>query len=162
MDTPLQLDSYFFPHIQVTADPQFVPSKNESAPDLRIKVGVEREDKKNLYQVAVEIISQPESDEVRQPYTLHLVGIGLFTVDPKWPEPEKLLGITGASMIYSAAREFLITITSRGPWGQLMLPTTSFIKSFSDKPKTDNQKKPAKKQKNRASSQKDTKSKANK
>lgn len=162
MNTPLQLDAYFFPHVQVTADPQFVPSKNESPPDLIIKVGVEREDKKNLYQVAVEIISQPESDEVRQAYTFHLVGIGLFTVDPKWPEPEKLLGITGASMIYSAAREFLITITSRGPWGQIMLPTTSFIKNFNDNTKTDNQKKPTKKQKKKASNQRDTKSKVNK
>ena len=34
---------------------------------------------------------------------------------------------TGTSILYSAAREYLITVTSRGPWPALVLPTVSFM-----------------------------------
>jgi len=38
----------------------------------------------------------------------------------------KLLRINGSSILYSSAREFLITVTSRMPYGALILPTVSF------------------------------------
>ena len=61
------------------------------------------------------------------PYAIHLVVVGLFTIDKKFPDHEKLLRVTGASMLYSAAREFIITVTSRGPWSEVIIPTVSFL-----------------------------------
>jgi preprotein translocase subunit SecB len=127
MGSPLQLKSYFFPHVLVTADPSFTPNDDKSIHvDYKVKTGLERDEEHNLYQVAVEIVATPD-ENAKIPYSIHLVGVGLFTVDEKFPEPEKLLKITGASIIYSAAREFLITITSRGPWPAVILPMVSFL-----------------------------------
>ncbi|MDR9770472.1 hypothetical protein [Acetomicrobium sp.] len=39
----------------------------------------------------------------------------------------KSLVVTGASILYSSAREMLAYISSRGPWGTCKLPTISFI-----------------------------------
>lgn len=132
MDSPLEIKSYFFPHVVVTADPLYVEAENNTSPHYDIKVAVDRDDERDNYQVAVEIVSEPESEDKRQAYSVHLVGIGIFTVHPDWPDPEKLLRINGASIIYSAAREFLITITSRGPWESVHLPTFSFLKSYKE------------------------------
>jgi len=64
---------------------------------------------------------------------VELIAIGFFSVNAEWKDPLKLLEVTGASILYAAAREFLITITSRGPWGAIMLPTTSFLVMYNKK-----------------------------
>lgn len=128
MDTPLQLEQYFFPHVKVTADPGALETTMEASQDFTTGVDVLRtEDGENNYQVSLSIKSYPESEDKRTAYTVDLVAIGFFNVISKKHDPDKLLRVTGASILYAAAREFLITITSRGPWGPLMLPTTSFL-----------------------------------
>ena len=54
--------------------------------------------------------------------------MGIFEISPEWPKEKvmDLLKITGASILYSAAREFLLITTSRLPWKPVMLPTISF------------------------------------
>lgn len=126
--TPLVVESYFFPHVNVTADPQYKPTgQAEKTPHFDIKVSAEDSPQNGIRQVVVEIYSAAENEDEHQAYTVDLVCIGLFKVAPDYPEPEKLLRISGAAMLYSAAREFLLTITSRGPWGALTLPMASFI-----------------------------------
>lgn len=126
---PLEIKKYFFPLVHVAADPQYNPERHGSEAnkvefDVRTSV-IKNED--DLYQVAVEIVAQPVDENHRIPYSVHLIGVGLFTVSKAWKNPEKLLRVNGASMIYSAAREFLITITARGPWNPVILPTVSFL-----------------------------------
>jgi preprotein translocase subunit SecB len=125
-DAPLQLKQYFFPHVEVTADAQFKSTKKPIKPFFDVKTYVDNDENNGLYQVMLEITVEPENDKSRVPYSIHLVAVGLFEVRPDFPDPEKLLGITGASMIYSAAREYIITITARGPWPKFILPTISF------------------------------------
>lgn len=133
MDTPLQLDEYFFPHVQVTADPQ-AGEPDDSNMEYNVVVSIVKDgnEKNHQYQVALQISSNPETEEKRQPYFIDIVAIGFFRVHPDWPDPEKLLNINGASILYSAAREFIITITARGPWGPEMLPAISFLKGHED------------------------------
>lgn len=129
-NSPLTVQEYFFPHVEVTADPDFTSqeSENLSEIDLQTKVVVISPDEEgDTYQVTLEITVLPEDEETIAPYSVHLIAVGLFTVDEQWKDPEKLMNITGASILYSAAREFLITITSRGPWPPMILPTVSFI-----------------------------------
>ncbi len=38
-----------------------------------------------------------------------------------------MVRVTGSSILYSAAREFLLTLMGRGPWSPMMLPTISFM-----------------------------------
>lgn len=123
---PLELQKYFFPYVLVTADAEYDPSAGEVQPHFNVRTTVERNLEDNVYQVVLEIIAEPEDESAKIPYAIHVVVVGLFTVDKSFPEQEKLLRVTGASMLYSAAREFIITITSRGPWSQVIIPTVSF------------------------------------
>lgn len=125
-EAPLELKKYFFPLVHVAADPEYEPGNGQDKVNFDVRTSVTRADKNDIYQVAVEIIAEPEDEDHRIPYSIHLIGIGLFSVSEKWDDPERLLNINGASMIYSAAREFLITVTARGPWNPVILPTISF------------------------------------
>ncbi len=62
------------------------------------------------------------------PYEIRLHVIGYFQLDPEFEHKdlEHLVQVNGASVLYSAARDFVLTLTSRGPWGPLMLPTINF------------------------------------
>lgn len=134
MDTPLQLEEYFFPHVKVSADPEAVGPDGTAKCDFGINVNaIKTEDEPGSYQVSLVIASSPESEKQRIPYSIELAVIGFFKVSPEWPDPQKLLEINGASILYAAAREFIITITSRGPWGSFMLPTASFLKIYAQK-----------------------------
>jgi len=113
--------------VKVSADPEASEEKNNNALEFRTKVDVIKTKENNgNYQVSLSISSYPESEEKRTAYTVELIAIGFFSVNAEWKDPLKLLEVTGASILYAAAREFLITITSRGPWGAIMLPTTVF------------------------------------
>lgn len=127
MKSPIEIISYFFPAVTVAADPLFDPEAERVEPEVKVKVGVDRNKENDSYQVALDISFESESEENSYPYSVSLIAIGIFKVDPNFSDPDKLLGITGASIIYSAAREFIITITSRGPWGPVMLPSISFL-----------------------------------
>ncbi len=129
MDTHLKLEQYFFPYIQVAADPTCEDTSKVNDIDYEVKVSLAKNDEEEKYQLTLEIESFPENDDNKQPYSIHVVVIGIFQV-VDWPEPEKLLLINGASILYSAAREFIITTSSRGPWGPLTLPVYSFMKHF--------------------------------
>jgi preprotein translocase subunit SecB len=134
MDTPLQLEEYFFPHVKVSADPEAVGPDGTAKCDFGINVNsIKTADETGSFQVSLVISSSPESEKQRIPYSIELAVIGFFRVSPDWPDPHKLLEINGASILYAAAREFIITITSRGPWGAFMLPTASFLKIYTQK-----------------------------
>ena len=127
MKSPLRVIDYFFPFVQVSADPEFVPEEDPSEINYETKVAVESDIEKDIHQVSLEITAMPENEDERIPYAIHLIAIGLFQVDEDWDDKEELLRINGASILYSAAREFIITISSRGPWPAAVLPTTSFL-----------------------------------
>lgn len=128
MKPPLTINKYFFPYVEVAADPEFNPHEQEKQrASIETKVSLETIKEKDLYQVMLEITLFPEDEKRKVPYSIRLVAVGLFNVDPNVKDPEKLLEINGASILYSSAREFLITITSRGPWSPIFLPTISFI-----------------------------------
>lgn len=131
MDTPLQLKEYFFPIVNVTADPHY-DSENPVWPDVSLNVQLNKDEKTDLYQVAVEINAASTDEEKIAPYAIELLAVGAFTVHPEWDNIEKLLKVTGASILYSAAREFIITITSRGPWPAYHLPTASFLNMYEE------------------------------
>lgn len=133
MDTPLQLDDYFFPHIRVSADPDAGGEDDYSNGDFRIGVSAAKREEENEYQVAIHISLTPQSEDKKATYIVELVAIGFFQVHPDFPDPKKLLEVNGASILYASAREFLITITSRSLWGALKLPTTSFLRMYEEK-----------------------------
>lgn len=131
MKSPLTTHNYYFPVTQVVADPNFPNEANVDDVEYDIATNIlKAKDNERQYQVVLELKSKPQIDESdgEKPiaYKVNLVAIGTFEVHPKWEDPDKLVRINAASILYSASREFLITITARGPYGSIMLPTVSF------------------------------------
>ncbi len=136
-DTPLLLEEYFFPVVQVVANSTPPEEDIKLNFDINVSLRENENEEEKLYQVAVDIHSTEEVEASKQPYTIHIVAIGIFSVASEFPDIPKLLHITGSSMLYSAAREFLITITSRGPWDAISLPTFSFFNQYNAIMKTE-------------------------
>ncbi len=64
------------------------------------------------------------------PYSGSILARGLYEVHADYPhDAERLVRITGASMLYGAAREMVTAVTARGPHGMLTLPSVSFIEA---------------------------------
>jgi len=78
----------------------------------------------NLYQIEIKI-ENLHSKTITLPYTIEANVVGVFSVDPdfKHDDLDRLVQINGASMLFGAAREQILTITGRGPYGPLKLPT---------------------------------------
>ncbi len=131
MNPPLQLEQCFFPEVTVKAVAGFQADTPPEQDPVRLMVTPEvrhnREDPL-LWLVNLRVLLEP-SEPGRFPYQIDLLAVGLFRLDPTVPEAQRqrLVTINGCSMVYGAAREFLLTVTGRGPWGACQLPTHSFF-----------------------------------
>ena len=133
MTPPLQLENYFFKRLLVDAqlpdgedDPQF---ERSPAVNTEIELYPHIEDE-NRYQLRMTIM-RDEAELGPGTYDVEVEVYGFFSLSPDWPEDERetVVRITGASILYGAAREHLLSVTARGPWPALMLPTVSFAPS---------------------------------
>ncbi len=85
-------------------------------------------DKDRIWAVLLEITLGQEEDKPPIPYEIMVHATGTFEVHPGIPTEAiaKLVAINGTSILYSGMRDFVATITARGPWGSFLLPTVSF------------------------------------
>ena len=129
--SPLRLEKYFWTEVTLKANPNFKPEDfKDSDIDFTSKSNVKVGTSKNNpheFQVMLNIKIEP-LDERPLPYDATLELVGFFNVDTAIAADAatNLARVTGASILYSAAREFFLTLMSRGPWEPLMLPTISF------------------------------------
>lgn len=136
---PLQLERSFFTSIEVEADPQHKPGESRVNLTADPRIGV-LDDDAGRWQVDLDIKVRPEPGATPPPYRIHLHAIGAFDFPGKdRSEEEKagILAVTGVSILYSQAREFLLMLTSRGPWGPFQLPTVSFVDARSEAQEAD-------------------------
>jgi preprotein translocase subunit SecB len=129
-NTPLDIETYFFPLIQYRAIPDGVPEKMGQPtvavidPEL-IRIG---EDGKK-WQVGLRVSTAKAKRGEKQPYDFDIVAVGVFTwngEDKDEGEIQKIVGVSGSSILYSAIRELLSVISGRGPWDACLLPTRYF------------------------------------
>ena len=68
------------------------------------------------------------------PYGVNLFMIGHFTIHPDIPENEwdDLVANNGTMMLHSAARELVLSMTSRCSWGSFLLPTITVDELYQD------------------------------
>lgn len=73
----------------------------------------------------------------KYPYDFHAVLVGYFIVHEQVQREtvERLIKISGSSVLYSAARELIAGVTGRGPFPEVLLPTVTFIPD--DEPEQD-------------------------
>ncbi|MGD9676269.1 MAG: hypothetical protein AB7V19_06260 [Candidatus Bipolaricaulia bacterium] len=128
---PLQLEESYFDIVSVEAAPEYVPDP-EGEPrrhGAEMKLSLATVDASpDVWRVSLDMRNK-EDDGAIPRYAFHLRTIGFFRyVAEERPEPEvaQLMAVNGSSILYSSAREYLLLLTSRLPWGQLNLPTMSF------------------------------------
>lgn len=66
--------------------------------------------------------------ERNMPYTVSIEVVGTVLVDQtvKDENIERFIQINGMSLVFSVTREIVRAMTSRGPWGGVLLPTVTF------------------------------------
>lgn len=129
----LQLDRYFITDLTIKANPEFGLDDNVedkiSMDDIEIEAFTlpNNENPSRLYcELKLEL---PEKLKTKYPYSFEMVIVGFFQIAPD-SNPEMkdfFVNVNAPSLLYSAARELLATLTSRGPYWPLWLPTTSFF-----------------------------------
>jgi preprotein translocase subunit SecB len=134
LSTPLTLTAHFFPsvHIEANKDLQIedmseVKWGEEIIRDVTITKTPD-EIQAIDYQVILRITTSPK-EGATMAYEIDLEVAGFFKVAEGFPEEheEEMISRTAPAILYSAAREFIISITQRGPYPHVYLPTVSFI-----------------------------------
>lgn len=126
----LQLEDYFFTETRINLSTLFNQEKE-------IKLGAEHIDCKIKSQYVeendfyyVELLFNLESrnfPNANIPYDILLSVAGKVTVSPDYKDDkEQIAVINGASLLYSAIREHILYLTSRYPFGSILLPTLDF------------------------------------
>jgi preprotein translocase subunit SecB len=130
---PIQLIKHFFTNVHIDANSTDLTRIYKREPieyniDSELSTREMSRDGRGLFQVTLKIAID-EKDDLPLAYKVSITTVGLVEVDPSIPV-EKHIGhatIYGASLLYGAAREYLYTLTLRGPLPPIYLPTTSFI-----------------------------------
>jgi len=128
---PLQLEESYFDVVSVEAAPEYVPDA-EAKPrrhGVEMQLGLATvDDSPGVWRVSLDIRDKVIDDEAsRYRFRLRVIGFFRWSTE-RQPEDQvaQIVAVNGASILYSSAREYLLMITSRAPWGQLSLPTMSF------------------------------------
>lgn len=142
----VELEHYFFPEISVVANPEWVPNKNNKIrPQLNVETECrEVEGKDNTFAVELKI-SIKNTNEYPSQYDIRLMAFGILTAHEDLHDKKNNMAVTGASILYSASREFLLGIMSRGPWPPILLHAMPFNINRPDRPPEAKKQKLAKK-----------------
>ena len=138
--TTLQLKNYFYPNILIKANPKYKLSEKTEEAKLDVKSNLTRLPDNRGWRVILDLKTIQEENPI--PYEIEIKVVGFFQVAPDYPEAEveDLVRIGGSSILYSATRDFVLTISSRGPWGPVFVPSVSFTKEIEKKESTPDKK----------------------
>jgi preprotein translocase subunit SecB len=129
---PVTLTAHFFPTVAVRANEELnaeeLASDAEFDYDYEFQVGLVQSEENPLDFQAELSIKTKEKEGCLKGYDIDLRVVGLFRLDESWPQEkrEEALRILCPTMLYSSAREFLLSVTQRGPYPPVYLPTVSF------------------------------------
>src|SRR5262245_35625110 len=130
---PLQLRGCYFTRVSVAVQ----PDANE-ADSNRVDLEVESEahpqsENPRAWFIAV-TVRVKAMDGASPGYLGEIEAVGTFSVIDSWKEDqvEKLVYINGSGIIYSAIREMICTITSRGFFPMLVIPSWSFSDMYKE------------------------------
>lgn len=139
MKSVLQLNEYFFPSFGCSANKEFDPAKRQlrfvdipvESVKLKLTGGADKT-VPDLYTVMLTIVIEPDKNK-DIPYYIYLEAFGTVIIDNDFGDnKESVAVLNGASLLFSAAREFILAMTSRGPLPPLKLPTVTFGKFTKD------------------------------
>lgn len=132
--SPLQVLRYIVPEVACSVNPKSDPKKpwENGIGELAINIAMARQpgpdDSVHLWNIELRV-SQKLKEGVNFPYKFDVTLIGFFACKNGFPTPadeEQFVRVNGSSMLYGAARELVRSLTCRGPWGELFIPSISF------------------------------------
>jgi len=127
MTSPLQLKDYVFVKTKIEANSMDAEKVSKAiAVDTDIQLSEGKEEGEWMLSLTVQTL---DSTEQPSAYKADVVVVGRFDVDPNFPKEKtpRMVAVTGATMLYGAAREMVANITARSVYGIYTLPTTSFV-----------------------------------
>ena len=131
--SPLIIENYFVKKIQLELNPGFdrsnEPERSETEANIRVDLESEKyPEDLNRWRFELSVHSNEVSPE-DSPFTFDVILVGIFRVDESFPEDkaDMLAQINAPSVLYSAARELIISITSRSSYSPILLPSVSFV-----------------------------------
>src|SRR6266545_2659775 len=137
----LDLQDYFVTSLSLTANRSYDREKGgkPSVTDLQVEpiLGPDQKDNRH-WQLTLKVSYRPGPD-VNTPYHFSVEIVGLFQVSPQVAE-EKIkwwIETNATAVLYSALREVVRAVTSRGPYPALLLPTGTFYEKMQEKPATE-------------------------
>jgi hypothetical protein len=145
--SPIQLLQLFFKQVRVEVDPAHIPAEPANpltsafvfdGISIQTEFGIGEIDPDHergrmfLTTLRVIVDNKPLPKEEGQkfsPYKIDIAVDGVVAI-PKGAEklapPESLAAVNGASLLWSAVREQVLSLTARMPAGSVMLPTVHF------------------------------------
>lgn len=130
---PLQLRDYFVLSIHVEALADYDAGKEQDL-DVANLVVTEScvpagDDKPHQFLIDL-VIKQEALEGKNLPYSYELHMVGFIEVSPNFPKDklQRVVETNGPSMLFGAAREILRAATGRGPYGPVLIPSTTFFK----------------------------------
>lgn len=106
------------------------PKFSDAKFQINIQLGEpDQDDYSGEYLIHLQLEAQPKEDKPF-PYLFNIGGDAIVSYRGKEESQEivrDLIAVNGASMLYSALREVLFSLTFRFPNGPMMLPSASFL-----------------------------------
>lgn len=131
--SPLQLNKYFIKELHYAVKDEFDDKYDQATafpyPQLTARVEHTQEEEKDRDWRFELTLESEDSQSIEFPYSLKIVLVGYFTIAEDYPSErvEMLAHVNGPSLLYSAAREALVTITGRSGYPAIVLPSVMFL-----------------------------------
>jgi preprotein translocase subunit SecB len=130
--SPLQLERYYVKELSCAVRDSFIDRQDQQGPysSPRMQANLNEEqigDDPRHWRFELMVSSNDDGGDTF-PYQVHVVLVGYFRVAEHYPEARvsTLARVNGPAVLYSAAREALVMLTSRTGYPGLMLPTIYF------------------------------------
>jgi len=134
--SPLRLDRYFLKelHYELNAgfDRDMQSADEDTLPSVTVGVTSAEQDPDNRlkwrFELKLELAEDPEGNF---PYKIGATMVGYFTVSEDYAaeRADEMARANGPALLYSGARELVRSVTGRGPYPPLLLPSITFVQS---------------------------------
>lgn len=139
--SPLQLEGYFLKEVLFSLNEEITekPTELKKSENLGVEVSVatdclDENERRWRCELTLDLKPNKESDSA---YTFHLVLVGFFFVTENYPKGKvELLAKTNCpAVLYSTAREMLVTVVRRSPFAPVLIPSVTFLEIEKKQPK---------------------------
>ena len=139
--SPLRLENYFFTKIALDICPEVCDDPGEGRLDANCDCQ-NHESECAKWMVNLKVRQVADNERGCPVYTFDMQVVGFFEVDAGYPaeKAEQMVRANGPAVLYGTIREMVATLTARGPFPMVTLPSVTFIdeakqSSYPEKPK---------------------------